>query len=154
MNATRLERAARWTLLCALAAYAVAALAIAVAPRVARFFMERFHLRTESFVLWALGAPAPWIYNFENRALVSPRPLSDDELATPPEGVRWYPVNHQPTSVMTFIENRSVAYAPGTSLIYLETRYRTQQIRSVYMLTAFPAGSGEPWRLERVEPAP
>jgi len=138
--------------LCALLlVYALVPLAVAVDPRVARLFMERFHLRTESFALWALTQPVPWMYNFESRALITPRPLSEEELAAP-EGMRWYAVNHQPTSVMTFVENRAAAYPAGTSLVYLETRYRDQQIRSLYMLTVASPGSDEPWRMERVDP--
>lgn len=138
-----------------LATYALVALLPALSPAAARFFLARFHLRSESFALWSLTQLAPWMYNFENRALLSPRRLSARELASPPDGLRWYAINHQVAHVMTFVELRAREYArPSRSYVYLESRYRDQVVSTTYELEAPGPSHDAAWTLRLLEGAP
>lgn len=120
-------------LLIALACYALVPVALALCPSLSLELMARFHLRTPSFASWLAAQPAPWMYNFENRYLVSDRPLIEAELDQPPLGMRWHAANHQPARAFTFADGRARFLAePGERYFYLESRYRGYRLRTAY----------------------
>lgn len=137
-----------------LAAYMLLSLALALSPSAQLALMQRFHLRSESFALWAAAQPSAWMYNFENRALVSPRPLSAAELEAPPDGLRWEYVNHQVARRMTFFDGRA-RFLSGTTgqYFYLESRYRNARVRSAYRVIVVdaPGPEARAAHLERME---
>ncbi|MEY4510568.1 MAG: hypothetical protein RLZZ450_2690 [Pseudomonadota bacterium] len=97
--------------------------------------MERSQLADDHFVRWAIFAPAPFMYNFENRVAVSARPLSSAEL----EGratTEWLVLNHYPARALTYFELRRRLFArPSRSYVYLESRYREQRVVTRYHVT-------------------
>ena len=113
--------------------YGLLMLSIAVLPGTSAWWMRRFHLRSDSFVLWAITQPAPWMYNFENHVLVSERPLSAPELDRPPTPLAWVAVNHQSAHEITFTTRRAKHLRdPGDKYFYLKSRYRDVRVRSAY----------------------
>lgn len=113
----------------ALASYALFPIALLISDDAAHASMARFHLRPQSFLGWLVAQPSPWMYNFENRFLVSERPLSASELESSP----WQAANHQPARAFTFADGRArFLEAPGDRYFYLESRYRDQRLRSAY----------------------
>jgi hypothetical protein len=125
----------------AMLAYYVAVATLGCLPWTAAFWMGRFQLQTESFALWALAQPAPWMYNFENSTLVSDRVLTRAELLHPPQGLRWRAINHQSARVFTFAEGRAKHLRePGERYFYLRARYRGVERVSGYRIRV----TGEP----------
>lgn len=128
----------------ALACYALVPIALAVSPSLSVPLMERFHLRSPSFALWWAAQPSPWMYNFENRFLVSERPLSDAELDAPPPGLQWRAANHQPARAFTFADGRArYLREPGARYFYLESRYREHRVRTAYCARVTEPASDE-----------
>jgi len=148
----------RWgvALVAAIALYAATSLATLLSPACARFFMERFQLRTPSFLAWALFAPAPWMYNFENRYLISSEPYAARALALVPDR-EWTYINHQPLRAITFAEGRAFfADKPSPAYVYFESRYRSELVTSAYRvsLAGAPSDAERGIELEAVEIAP
>jgi hypothetical protein len=138
---------------CAIALYVALTLALAVSPTTQQWLMRRFHLGSASFALWAAAQPSPWMYNFENRVLVAPRPLSRAELEAPPDGLRWEQVNHQVARRITFCDGRARELKePGDHYFYLESRYRDQRVRSAFHVRVSepPGPSAHPVHLTRM----
>ena len=52
-------------------------LAMPWTPAIARSTMKRFHLQTESFLLWAIQQPIPPMYSFANKVKVTTSPPYD-----------------------------------------------------------------------------
>jgi hypothetical protein len=112
--------------------YGAYTLCISLSPRVAVFAMERSQLADDHFVRWAMFAPAPFMYNFENRVVVSARPLSSAELEDRAT-TGWLVLNHYPARALTYFELRRRLFArPNRSYVYLESRYREQRVVTGY----------------------
>ncbi len=136
LGAIRRRRDRPAAVLCALIlAYALSSVVCALDPNTARFFMGRFHLRTQSFAAWALFQPGPWMYNFDNRYWASRRPLSRAELDDPPPDVLMRQVNHQSARAFTFADNRPrLLRDAGLHYFYLESRYRSATVLTAYVV--------------------
>jgi hypothetical protein len=135
-----------------IAGYAALTLALALSPQVAHAMLARFHLRTPSFVGWALTAPQPWMYNFDNRFLVADRPLTAAELAAPPRPLRWEQANHQPARSFSFADGRSRFLArAGEHYFYLDSRYRDARVTTLYVVRT-PAANGAASEVRRQPP--
>lgn len=146
---------ARWLALglaLLMGAYALGTLALALDARVARFFLARFHLRSESFALWALSAPSPWMYGFENRVLVSATPQTTSSLLAPTAPDRWVTLNHQPARVFTFAPLRFLFAQPGMKYVYLRSRYRDVALETGYEVHS--RGLTSPMLVRRADPSP
>lgn len=129
--------------------YAAYTLAIALSPRVAIFAMARAQLADDDFVRWAVFAPAPFMYNFENRVLVSPAPLATRELEARP-AADWLFLNHYPARALTYFDLRSRLFArPSRSYVYLESRYREQRLVTSYRVVYTSAGGRGRGSIER-----
>ncbi|TWU65201.1 MULTISPECIES: hypothetical protein [Crateriforma] len=98
-------------------------------PAVTRATMDRFHLRTESFALWAIQQPIPAMYSFRNRYAVirhqdGKRQIS--EQAT---------INHFPLRSVTFANGRYRNLKDRQDCqIELESSYRGHRLRTVYQV--------------------
>jgi len=132
--------------------YAIATLLVAIDPEMARLQLGRFHLRTQSFALWALLAPSPWMYAFENRARLSPRPLTARELDDADSASGWIALNHQTARIMTFAEMRRTYPAPSTTYVYLAGRYRKETMQTAYVVRHPSADEGRSATITRLPP--
>ncbi|MET0341664.1 MAG: hypothetical protein ABW252_11735 [Polyangiales bacterium] len=118
------------------AAHAAVVVATGVSPDVARWCMKRFHLGTSGFAAWASYQLGPWMYNFDNQVLLSPRPLRPDELDAQ---TAFFHLNHQSARVFTFADHRGILFAtPGDHFIYLRSRYREAEVVSAFRIHVYP----------------
>jgi len=135
----------------------VHAILLVSSDRYARFWLAHAHLRTSSFVTWALATPLPWMYSMEHRILVSDRALTWLQLASPPTGLEFRHLNHQPTRVFTFADGRAKhLHAAGTRYVYLDSSYRDQRLRTLYRVDVptVPRLGAPAARVTRVTVAP
>lgn len=143
---------------CTLAAfvmlYAAATVCLGLGGAPARFFVERFHLRSASFASWAAFAPSPWMYNFENQVHVSASPPSEQEWERPPAELSFRYINHFPPRVLTFGDERLARQRERAPVyVYMQSRYRDVVVRSALKLSPH-GGSAPGMRIERVALAP
>ena len=128
-------------------------------PPVARATMKRFHLRSDSFILWSAQAPIPAMYNFANRYEVRELPeemlempvfgfrVDEPEKSAEPE--RRY-INHFPARLLTFANGRYEILNPGEDRwLTIESSYRGQRIET--KIHAKPIEGGFQWIAEEVE---
>lgn len=110
-------------------------LAMPFAPRVARATMDRFHLRGENFLVWAIQQPIPAMYNFANQYRVygerpgwweeEPSILVEQTIPTLESGY----VNHFPTRMITFANARYRLLGDRQERWYeLHSTYRGQPV--------------------------
>ena len=96
-------------------------------PSIQRAAIDRFHLTTPSFVLWAIQQPIPPMYNLENQVWFSRRALTDEELllAKPLPEVQYEYINHFPIRKVTFAGSRYRCFKDERSgWLYLRSRYQ------------------------------
>lgn len=144
-------------------------------PGVSQSLMNRFHLRSGSFVVWAIQQPIPSMYSFRNTTEIRDLPLDiaesgliDPFLLDPLFGLptietgpaeslgilNGRTINHFPTREITFANSRyrylseSRNPAQATRWFVLESTYRGRQLRSVYELTAADDGI---WQMKRID---
>ncbi len=93
-------------------------LALPLSRNVQNATLARFHLASPSFALWALQQPIPTMYSFENRYWII------DEKAS--HGIQETKiVNHFPTRLITFGDNRYRLFKDGISkTVVVRSRYR------------------------------
>lgn len=102
-----------------------------------RTTLNRFHLQTESFVVWAFQQPIPSMYNLYNRFEIRPSPGRTDPSSIWDEGT----VNHFPLRLFTFGDNRSVFLRPGEPReIDIKSSYRGEHLHTHW--TATPSSKG------------
>lgn len=144
-------------------------------PAVSQSLMDRFHLRTTSFAVWAIQQPIPSMYSFRNTTEIRDLPLDigesgliDPLLLDPLFGlptVETNPskpigiiggrtINHFPTREITFANSRYEYLskpqnpAQSTRWFILESTYCGRKLRSVYELTVADDGI---WEMKRVD---
>ncbi len=106
-----------------------------IVPAIAKSTLRRFHLRTESFGVWAIQQPIPSMYNFANRYEVRRVP-PDFEAAgffqpIIEEDHRRY-VNHFPTRIFTFANTRGYYLNFNEDRwLHIDSTYRGQTIQTV-----------------------
>lgn len=123
----------------ALGIYFLAGASPLIIPATSGWLIGRFHLRTRSYAAWSLLQPAGWMYNFDNRFLMSPRALSRKELQSPPPGLRWEAVNHHTARAFTCYEGRlRLLQSRQDRYVYLSGRYRDQEVITGYRLLVAP----------------
>jgi len=119
-------------------------------PAIASATLRRFHLRTGSFLTWAIQQPIPSMYNFANRYEVREFPpgLVDPIIDT---AEKRY-INHFPSRVLTFANTRYVHLAAGEDRwVTIESSYRGQAIETRFHAKAKAAGGFELVRLAPLE---
>ncbi|QDT08836.1 hypothetical protein [Planctomycetes bacterium K23_9] len=115
-------------------------------PSVAMSTMRRFHLASDSFVLWCVQQPVPSMYNFANQFHARKTPLGFPEtilsLDDQEVGDDWRYINHFPTRRLTFADGRYdlLRYSKNQWLEF-KTTYRGQELNS--LIHAKPVGPGE-----------
>jgi hypothetical protein len=91
-----------------------------------RATMNRFHLRTESFLAWSIQQLIPSMYNLENEfAFVPDGPVPDSVLSFS----RTANLNHFPLRVVTFFDYRyGLFHAGNGGSLRVTSRYREQSL--------------------------
>lgn len=130
-------------------------------PAVASTTLNRFHLRSGSFVAWAIQFPVPSMYNFANRFQVSTMPpgslarMVDPILIEPLDGsspaiaTEFRYINHFPTRVLTFADMRYRSLNGGNECwLTIDSTYRGQRLESVFHAKSNPDGGFDFIRLE------
>lgn len=119
--------------------------------------MRRFHLRDNSFLVWAIQQPIPAMYNFANRYRVwegSPAPPpeataghSAHQIGDPAELLESGCVNHFPSRMITFANARYRLLAERADCWFeLESAYRGQRLTTRLHLCLEDGA----WRCRRV----
>jgi hypothetical protein len=118
-------------------------------PGIAKQSLQRFHLRTPSFPVWAAQFPIPSMYNFANQYKV-------DEF--PPGFVmmildeNWRYANHFPARVITFFAGRHDFLSSQQDRWFtLRSSYRGQVVESNFHLEARAEGGYKLIRIDDVE---
>ncbi len=127
------------SILAIVAAIAVWLLSMPVCDFVQRSTINRFHLQTDSFALWAIQQPIPSMYNFHNRYEVRPslRPGPSPDDTDAQRGT----LNHFPLRLFTFGDNREIFLRkPVARTIDLTTTYRDTILHTHW--TATPRDDG------------
>lgn len=107
-------------------------LAMPFVPAISQSLLNRYHLRTERFVAWAIQQPIPPMYSCRNtvKVFALPRPPESNETA---ELIHERTINHFPTRDITFANSR-LRYLRDREAkrFVLRSTYRGQAIESVY----------------------
>ena len=115
--------------------------------------MRRFHLRTSSFLAWAIQFPIPAMYNFANRAEVDRYPPGLVDPLFDETEMRH--LNHFPVRCVTFADARFRHFREGQDRwIVVETSYRGQKLETHFHAKPSPEGGHELIRLPDAEPSP
>jgi hypothetical protein len=118
-----------------------------VCPWTQRQVMEKFHLRSPSFIRFGLLQLLPSMYNLDNEAAVSAARIPGDPFAS--TGTMRFQTNHYPLRVVSFgLNNRSEFQKGGfPRYVYLRSRYQAQQLNSLYVVK--PQSNGLNVKLEQ-----
>jgi hypothetical protein len=102
-----------------------------------RTTLNRFHLQTQSFVVWAFQQPIPSMYNMYNRFEIRPSPWRTEPNSIWEKGT----VNHFPLRMFTFGDNRRVFLRPDEFReIDIKSSYRGEHLHTRW--TATPSSNG------------
>ena len=119
-------------------------------PDITRAAMERFHLRTGSFLAWAIQFPIPAMYNFANRYEVDRYPPGLIDPIFDESEPRY--INHFPVRCVTFADGRFLHLRQGQDRwITVETSYRGRSLETRFHAKANPDGGFEFNRLFTTE---
>lgn len=129
-------------------------IALPLVGTVQRATIDRFHLTSPSFAIWAAQQPIPPMYNLENRYWYSTRPLSEVDLIRPAANdVRAETVNHFPARMITCASGRLLVNNPhDSSWLYLWSKYQGSEKLTAYRLE--PIENSNAIRMHRMEPFP
>jgi len=108
--------------------------ALPACPWAQRQIMQKFHLKTASFVRFALLQFLPSMYNFDNEALVSEFKAAADPFAS--DLFIHFQANHHPLRFVSFgLNNRREFLKNGSSkYVYLRSRFNGQRLDSLYVI--------------------
>ena len=126
----------RWSTLCVyffILIVDVIILSKAISPEIQKRFMRQFHLTTDSFGSWALLQFVPSMYNFANEVWISSQLIPASDTISSAGQARWF--NHYPLRMLTFHLDRGLYWNnPSVQFIYLRSRYRDVELRSIYQI--------------------
>ena len=134
--------------------------ALPLSSTVQEAYLKRFHLASPSFGQWAVQQTIPSMYNFENKYWFSRQRVSKDELneiannetrvitKDPNAKIKSNMVNHFPTRVATFADERVHLKDDPRGFFYFRTRYRQKEIKTTYKLDP---GTESEFSIRRVE---
>jgi hypothetical protein len=121
-------------------------------PSIARATINRFHLTSSSFAVWAIQFPIPTMYNFANRFEV--REFPEGMLDPVIETSQHRYVNHFPSRKITFANTRYRYLNEHLDRWFnIDSSYRGQTIETRFHLKPIETGGFEVIRLstEKVE---
>lgn len=104
--------------------------------------MERFQLATPSFAQWAVMAPVPAMYNYENRIQFTNQWIDESEFDQ--EHKSWFacPVNHFPARCITFGEFSPMFFGDEKHGTFeMSTRFRESELISRWEIQEQSDGS-------------
>ena len=118
-------------------------------PGIAKQSLQRFHLRTPSFSVWAAQFPIPSMYNFANQYKVEQYPPGFVMMILDES---WRYANHFPTRVITFFAGR-YNFLPSQQDRWfpLKSSYRGQVLESKFHLEAQAEGGYKLIRIDEIE---
>ncbi len=137
ISASRADRDGHgFMLLSGICIIAVWLLALPFSPTIQRVTIERFHLRSGSFLGWVLQQPIPPMYNLENRIWFSKQPLKHSDLVDHPrDGVETLMLNHFPARAATCADGRwSRLRYDQEGWLYLRSRYQESEQVTAYRI--------------------
>lgn len=115
-------------------------------PGIAQATMNRFHLSSSSFPVWAIQFPIPTMYNFANRFEVREIPVGLLDPVIDTNNRRY--VNHFPTRKFTFANTRYRYLSESADRWFvIESRYRGQTIETQFHMKPIEGGGFEVIRL-------
>ena len=121
-------------------------------PAIASSTLHRFHLRSESFVWWAIQQPIPSMYNFANRFEVSRFPPGLVDPIFDDTEKRY--INHFPLRILTFANTRYRFLLAGQDRwVTVDSTYRGQTLETRVHAKALEGGGFELVRLPELEAA-
>jgi hypothetical protein len=106
--------------------------------------LRRFHLASPNFAGWAMMAPIPSMYNFENRIQFTNEMVGDDEFNIEHESWFKFYLNHFPARAMTFGDFAPTCFKTvrhGT--FEMSSRYQTTEL-----VTRWEIGENEDGKLQ------
>ena len=131
---------------------AVWLLLMPLVPAIASATLHRFHLRSESFALWAIQQPIPSMYNFANRFEVREFPPGLVDPILDDTEKRY--INHFPLRVLTFANTRYRFLSEGEDRwVTVDSTYRGQTLETRIHAKAIDGGGFELVRLPDSEAA-
>lgn len=115
-------------------------------PGIAKHSLQRFHLRTRSFSVWAAQFPIPSMYNFANQYKVEEYPPGFVMMILDEQ---WRYANHFPARVITFFAGRyDFLTSHQDRWFTLKSSYRGQVLESKFHLEAKAEGG---YKLIRID---
>ena len=115
-------------------------------PNLAKHSLERFHLRTPSFAIWAGQFPIPAMYNFANQYKIDEFPPGFVMMVL---DENWRYANHFPVRVITFFAGRHDFLATKNDRWFtLRSSYRGQMLESKFHLEARAEGGYDLIRID------
>ena len=118
-------------------------------PGIAKHSLQRFHLRTPSFSVWAAQFPIPSMYNFANQYKVEQYPPGFVMMVL---DENWRYANHFPARVITFFAGRyDFLSSQQDRWFTLKSSYRGQVLESKFHLEAKAEGGYKLIRIDDVE---
>ena len=118
-------------------------------PGIAKHSLQRFHLRTPSFSVWAAQFPIPSMYNFANQYKVEQYPPGFVMMIL---DENWRYANHFPARVITFFAGRyDFLSSKQDRWFTLKSSYRGQVLESRFHLEARAEGGYQLIRIDEVE---
>ncbi len=136
-------------------------LSLPLSSAVQETYLRRHHLASADFPRWAIQQTIPSIYNFENKVWISPERLMQFELDQldndesrvvsgflgEKRNIESSMVNHFPTRLATFADERVQLVRNPNGYLYLRSRYRGKEIKTTYELEP---GTHTAFKLKRV----
>lgn len=115
-------------------------LALPICSLVQQAALQRYHLQTRCFALWALQAPLPAMYNFYNRYRVEPQPWDATFFSQPVTGT----INHFPVRLYTFGETRGELLGDvDRRMLTVRSDYRGQSLTTRWTASESARGGFE-----------
>lgn len=131
---------------------AVWLLLMPLVPAIASAALHRFHLRSSTFLWWAVQQPIPSMYAFANRYEVRESPPGEIDPVIETNQKRY--INHFPTRVLTFANMRYRLLNDGRDRwVTIESTYRGQTIKTTLHAKPLPGGGFALVRLDTTEAA-
>jgi len=137
-------------------------IALPLSTKVQETYLRRFHLANSDFSTWAIQQTVPSMYNFENKYWFNGQPIQKDQLdqianeetriidpkQKAESEIKSNMVNHFPTRIATFADQRRLLKKNPRGFFYFRSRYRGREIKTTFKIEP---GTESEFALRRVE---